>query len=156
MIKQTLATKERQKIHTRSVREYDWVKGVKIAGMPSSATGDSIHTFDWAVDFPDTANRWVLLSKSIPVLRKGYYVINNIFHFGEKQKLLVRRHNVWEWRTAKDLKYGDVLFSSDTHQTIKTVEYKKELCTVYHLEVEGFDTVYINSFAVYAGANHAN
>lgn len=155
MIKQLIET-NKLKVHTRNLFEYDEILGVEIAGMPSTTNSNQRYIKQWATSLVVLNFDTTFISKCIPAVEQGYFVLNDIYHFGENQLLLVKRNDAWSWRKVSSINESDTIMRKDGELTVTSKHYIKKLSTVFRIETECNEIIVLNDILVYSGANNVN
>ena len=131
--------------------------------------GDSLKTFDiptldddYDPDLMNTENAWTIDSTNNftyttttvthvgrrPVLKTIKF--NNLHRCTINHAILVKRNNVYEWLTAKDIQVGDFFIKFDkTEEEVLTKETIEELVEVVAIDCEIKDFYFANSILVH-------
>jgi hypothetical protein len=155
MIKQTVVS-DNLVINTRNLFEYDTVLCATIKGMPSNSQDTRKHIKEWATETLEIVKTYNLVVRCVPVLYEGYYLLNDLYHFGANQSLLVKRNGFWSWRSGESIIESDYIFIGHKEQQVAKIKQVKERCTIFVIETACSDIVYINDVLVYSGVTDAN
>tara|TARA_B100001287_G_C22597164_1_gene488635 strand:+ start:320 stop:958 length:639 start_codon:yes stop_codon:yes gene_type:complete len=82
-----------------------------------------------------------------------YYIINNVLKITPEHLLFVRKNDVYEWYSAKDIEIGyELLNSENKFIKVELIEKVNKKVDVYNIKIEGTMNYYADNYLVHGSS----
>jgi hypothetical protein len=136
----------------QDLSENDILKSLSIQGLDNNNIDVEYllnwYTKDYKGEYSDTIVKELYKNST-----EQYYIINDILKITPEHLLFVKKNNIYEWYSAKNIKIGYELLNSE-NKFIKVENIKKvdEKVDVYNIKIEGTMNYYTDNYLVHGSS----
>lgn len=135
----------------QDLSENDILKSLSIQGLDNNVDVEYLlnwYTKDFKGESSDTKVKELYKNST-----EQYYIINDILKITPEHLLFVKKNNIYEWYSAKNIKIGYELLNSE-NKFIKVENIKKvdEKVDVYNIKIEGTMNYYTDNYLVHGSS----